>query len=281
MYLNHKSNHCRKGISFMRKRCLFTSVVSLFCNIMYILAISCYVSLPTATAQPNEDSLRRPHGKLFYLYSKNVPIDTHNKLLKARELIDSGADYPLAIAILDQIIAVQNDNAEAYLLRAIAYTVTNKFDEAEEDYKNALRLEPENPTFYKYRGQSFLMWQDYAEQKGIDYGWDGLKPNRLALAERMYKKALEIEPYYIDGIVGLGDTYARMGKWGKKKFVRNPPKAIAFYEQAIAEYNKVLALFPGHGLVIAKKQDAQGEIEAITNAEQEAERKRAIEERIR
>ena len=232
-------------------------------------------------SQHDSQQLQQPHGRLFYLYSKNVSIDTHSKLLKARELIDSGDDYPLAIAILNQVIVVSPENSEAYLLRAIAYTGTEKFDEAEEDYKNALRLEPENPTFYKYRGQSFLLWQDYAEQKGIDYGWDGLKPNRLAHAERMYKKALEIEPYYIDGIVGLGDTYARMGKWGKKKFVRNPPKAIAFYEQAIAEYNKVLALFPGHGPVIAKKQDAQGEIEAITNAEQEAERKRAIEERIR
>lgn len=265
----------------MNSRRLLPACMSVLISFLLTLA-SCPALLSAASlSQQEESQLRQPHGRLFYLYAKTVNVNTQESLLKAKGLIDQGQDYPLALAILNQVIAVDKTSSEAFLLRALCHTEMSKFDEAEEDYLNALRLEPENPTFYRYRGESFLRWQDYAEAKGINYGWDGMKPNRLYHAERMYKKALEIAPYYLDGIVGLGDTYARMGKWGKKKFARNLPKAAAFYEQAIGEYNKVLALFPEHGPVIAKKQDAQSELLAIQQAEQNDEARRKMEERIR
>jgi len=255
---------------------------TIFPLILALAVLSCHLPAYAATLSPQDrQALGQPHGRLFYLYSGTFNVNTHAQVLKAHELIDTEQDFPLAIAILNQVLALDNKDAEAFLLRAIAYTETNEFDKAEADYLNALRLEPENPTFFGYRGRSFRLWQDYAEQKGIDYGWDGTRPNRLAEAERMYKKALSIEPYYLDGIVGLGDTYARMGKWGKKKFVRNLPKAAAFYAQAIDEYNKVLALFPNHGTVIAKKQDAEAEKAAIEETVRENTRRRAIEAQIR
>ena len=255
-------------------------VLAAFMSGMAVLMPVVNVSAAPLSEQDRQ-SLQQPHGRLFYLYSKTVNINTQEQIQRAHSLIEQGQDYPLAIAVLNQVIAVDTQDAEAYLLRAIAYTETEKFDDAENDYKNALRLEPDNPTFYNYRGKSFLYWQDYSELKGPKYGWDGLKPNRLAEAERMYKKALAIEPYYLDGIVGLGDVYARMGKWAKEKLTRNPTKAAEFYKQAIAEYNKVLALFPNHNVVLVKKQDAQEEVNAIEQLDQEQKRAREIEDRIR
>ena len=260
----------------------FMSVIAMVILIACIPKLYSSMELSAeASSYQDKQELRYPHGRLFYLHAKNVNIDTEQQILRARELLLQGQDYPMAVAILNQVIAVDRQNSEAYLLRGICHTEMEQPDEAEEDYLSALRLEPENPTFYLYRGRNFLLWQDYAEKKGSDYGWDGQKPNRLAQAERMYEKALEIEPYYIDGMVGLGDVYARMGKWGRKKFAKNLPRAMKFYQEAIDQYNRVLVLFPEHGPVVAKKEDASAALSAIEQEWGKLQRQREIEERIR
>ena len=100
-----------------------------------------------AASYKDKQELQCPHGRLFYLHAKTVNIDTEQQILRARELLLQGQDYPMAVAILNQVIAVDRQNSEAYLLRGICHTEMEQPDEAEEDYLSALRLEPENPTF--------------------------------------------------------------------------------------------------------------------------------------
>ncbi len=199
--------------------------------------------------QQNFEQLGKPHNQYFYLCTRTVKVDLLKQMDKAHNLIVTGQDLGLAKAILDEVIKLDGQISEAYLLRALCLTELNKFRDAEEDYKQALMLEPENPTFYYYRGLNNLHW--YKSR-----GWSEDRADAI----NQFGKALEIVPYYLDARVGVGDVYMASNE----------------YEKAIEQYNKVLALFPEHGTVLAKKTDAQRIIEARI-----AKQKREVEERER
>ena len=197
----------------------------------------------------DRDELRRPHGRVFYIADKVKDVNIAKQMEKARYLTVTGQDYGLAKAILDQVIEVNDKVSEAYLLRGICLTDMEKFNDAENDYKAALMLEPENPTFYYFRALNQLTWNH----------WDHNRD-----ARRQFNKALEIEPHYLDAIVGVGDSYFQEKD----------------YTKAIEYYDKVLAAFPHHDVVLAKKQDANAAIQAAKDKREEEERQRKLRQRI-
>ena len=196
--------------------------------------------------QDNRSKLRSPHGQIFYLADKVVDVNIAEQMKKARYLTVTGQDYGLAKAILDQVIEVNSKVSEAYLLRGLCLTDMKKYIDAENDYRAALMIEPENPTFYYFRGVNYLKRKDE---------WS---------ARQQFQKALEIEPHYIDVIVAMGDSYEQRGE----------------YKKAIEYYDKVLAAFPNHDVVLAKKQDAKDAIQKAEDKRKEEARQWQLRQRI-
>ncbi len=221
----------------------------------------------------NNNSLARPHSKLFYLYKKKVNVNTEERKNNAKKLIMEGNDYALALAELNLVIELDKEDAEAYLLRAFAYTEMDKFQEAENDYKAALMIEPENPTFYYYRGVNFLLAKN---NSGNDYtnsivrGEGIWAPRNLIKAMEMFNKAVKLEPNYVDAIVGMGDVCYATGEKGNSRG----------YTQAIDYYNKVLVLFRNNDVIKAKKEMAEQALRDIEQAKAEEKRKEELKRRI-
>ena len=149
------------------------------------------------------------------------------------------------------------------MLRGLARTELKEYDKADSNYEAAIKIEPENPTFYYYRALS-QFYRGYNikslntnVQIGTDNKW--IRANSYNIrAVKYLKKAIELAPYYVDAIVGLGDTYCAIadknGNAGEKRYA---------YRSAIGEYNKILVLFPNHQVVLSKKADAQEAMEKV------------------
>ena len=245
-----------------------------------LLFVACLLLLfcGVTTASPGQDlsSLRQPHGRIFYLYRKNVNVNTEAHKLKARELIIGGRDYQLALAELDLVLGVDSKDAEAYLLRGLVYTEMDKFDEAEQDYRNALMLEPDNPTFYYYRGMNYLLHKVPGKTTYGNFALIGdyaIVEYNIQQAIAMFNKALAIENGYINAIVGIGDACYTAG------LARNTTNKDKWLRKSIDYYNKVLVLFRDNDVVKAKKEMAE---EALLRLlEEETEKRRQEEIRIR
>ncbi|MBR2214470.1 MAG: hypothetical protein IJ849_01770 [Selenomonadaceae bacterium] len=57
--------------------------------------------------------------------------------------------------------------------------------------------------------------------------------------------------------------------------------AAKFYAQAVAEYNRVLVVFPNHGVVNAKKEDADEKQKTALGQREKLKQQRAVEQQIR
>ena len=206
-------------------------------------------SVEASIAPEDRAQLQQSHGAFFYLCKKSVNIDTQEKKEQARQLIITGQDFQMAEALLNKVLELDSKDSEAYVLRALLYTDAKKYDNADDDYMGALRLEPENPTFYYLRAMNKLYdWQNAPYYNSNKY------------AKRYFTKALQIEPNYIDAIVGMGDcAYCERD-----------------YKNAIDWYNKVLVILPNHDIVLAKKADAEAELKKI----QEIQKQRELDRRI-
>lgn len=208
----------------------------------------------SAEAVLDISSLRQPHQDFYYLHEASVNYNTKEQKNRAYQLIVTGKDLPLGISVIDKVIAIDKNDSESYLLRAYAYSKMKEYSKANEDYKSALMLEPNNPTFYYLRGLNYL---DDALNNGF---YSGPYHRPIEDAMRMFNKALAIEPNYINAIVGRGDIEYYLGN----------------YKEAIDYYNRVLVLYPQHDIVLAKKEDAND----CLRREEEKKRKQELERRI-
>jgi len=99
-------------------------------------------------------------------------------------------------------------------------------------------------------------------------GWAYYNKKEYGLSETYYRKALDIDPKYINALRGLGLTYIAMGKIDEgvevlERAVKNYPKfallyddlAKAYmlsydYEKALDAYQKVIELAPGSAMAM-------------------------------
>ena len=212
------------------------------------------------------DDLKNPHSGFFYIITKPVDVNIQQQMERAYNLIIEGKDYDMAIAVLDEVIKLDSENSEAYILRGMARTELKEYVKADNDYASALKIEPKNPTFYYYRAMNQL-YKGYNRKTYGQYFRIGADNKSVwayesdRLAVQYFKKAIEIEPYYIDAIVGLGDCYCSIAE----NSGQNDNDRIYTYRTAIGEYNKVLVLFPNHNVVLTKKADAQEAMEKVSN----------------
>ncbi len=212
-----------------------------------------------------EASLGELHGQnYYYLMTGTVNVNLKAKMDEAHRLIVTGQDNPYAVAILDEVIKLDPTISEAFLLRAMAKTNVEKYEEADKDYEAALMLEPENPCFYYLRGVNRLYEAEGYLKKKNAYTC------RYTIADgalKMFNNALEIVPNYLDAEVGLADSHAMLGD-ALAMDGYGSDRVLEHYEKALSGYNHVLVLVPRHDVLRSRKEDIEGRI-AVYKAEQE------------
>jgi tetratricopeptide (TPR) repeat protein len=117
-------------------------------------------------------------------------------MLRGRKQFAEAADYySKAIALIDK---PQKDNWDQFYSRAVCYERTNQWPKAEDDFRKAMDLNPNEPLILNYLGYS---WVD--------------RNLHIDEALELIKKAVSLKPddgYYIDS---LGWAYFRMGRYAE------------------------------------------------------------------
>jgi tetratricopeptide (TPR) repeat protein len=113
-------------------------------------------------------------------------------------------------------IKIQPNNAFLYVDLGKLYRNWDKFSEAEAAFKKALRLDPKNDTLYSY-GLGYL----YRDEGKFD------------LAVQSFEKAVSLNPKNDFNYMGLGDIYRDIGEYEKsevnfKKAISMNPKSESY-----------------------------------------------------
>ena len=140
----------------------------------------------------------------------------------------------LALAVLFLMIGIcYAQSAEECYNKGIEYGVAGKFENAQQEFKKALEVDP----FYEEAKECLELVEDALEQrikpetalhifKGVDYG--NKEMHDEAIAE--LKRAIEINPNYAKAHYNLGIAYGRKG----------------MDDEAIAEYKRAIEINPNY-----------------------------------
>ena len=235
-------------------------------TLLAAFALTCTIYSPTQAATLDgvpDSEIKRTHVGYFYTISTEVPFDIEQQLKRAADLIDNDADYKLALAIIEEITKTDDKVVEAWVLGAICNEKMGQFREAEKYWKSALMIEPDNIAFYYYRGMNYLQ-----SAAGYNYEYDN--------AIGQFKRALEINPNFIDAKVGIATAYELRGD---SKYSREYDK-LDSYEKALDIYNKLLVTLPNNGVILENKRIVQDKLNKVKEAQEERERKQEIANRI-
>jgi tetratricopeptide (TPR) repeat protein len=107
---------------------------------------------------------------------------------KAKDLMNA-RDFKGAIKALDEAIKLQPDNANLYLMRAMAKNMDGDFVGAEKDARKAIELDPNNDQAWENLAWALLKQGKYAE--ALEAAEQALKlnpKNALALSIRAFAK---------------------------------------------------------------------------------------------
>lgn len=114
--------------------------------------------------------------------------------------------YEKGVEAADFCIAIREDFVAAYILKGNLFTSMEMDRAAAQAYKDSLEFDSENPLVYTAIGEC---------QERMEL-WN--------LAELNYKKALAIDPEYVEALMGLGAIRENEGELAK---------AIAYYEKGV------------------------------------------------
>jgi Flp pilus assembly protein TadD len=172
--------------------------------------------------------------------------------------------------------AAQDPEAELIFNAGLAYLKDGRPELAREEFGRAIKKDPKNPYFYKGLGVAYL------------------RENKLAEAITAFRKALELNPFYVDARNDLGTALLLSGEReaGKKELLRaydeamNPTPELTArnlgraylaekaYEQALNWFRKSVQRnlrYPDGHLGVADALIAMGRVdEAVTTLESAA-----------
>jgi len=121
--------------------------------------------------------------------------------LAALELRRGDADALLATA--QQIIAIQPESADGFLLKGMAEIARHKYADAQQDAQQAIQRAPQSPAPYVQMGNVHLAQKQFAD------------------AEKFYQQALDKDPSSAEGLSGLMNTYFAQKEFDKAIAVAN------------------------------------------------------------
>jgi Flp pilus assembly protein TadD len=81
------------------------------------------------------------------------------ELQQAEQMIEEGR-YERAIGVLEDVVAEDPDNADAYNWLGYAHRNIGEYDQAVEHYERALEIEPEHLGALEYLGEAYLAMDD-------------------------------------------------------------------------------------------------------------------------
>lgn len=198
---------------------------------------------------------------------KNAPdrADGYNQLAaaymqKARESGDFTVNYR-AEGVLARVAEIAPDDYDAMKLRAKLLLTFHRFEEGISEAQRAQRINPNDHDVYGALTDGYVELGRYKEaiaaaQKMVDLRPDAISYSRVAYLRSLHGDtegaiaAMEVavkaaDPRDAEGLawyrVHLGDELSRAGRLA----------------EAEAQYDKALALFPGHNLAIQAKAHAR------------------------
>jgi tetratricopeptide (TPR) repeat protein len=174
-------------------------------------------SSPLVQAKLNEAIALHQQGRFeqaIALYSDILRIEPrHFDAIHLLGVIaDQMKNHQLAADLIDQAIAINSSNADAYFNRGNALKELNRLDAAVESYDKAIRLNPRYANAFNNRG---VVLQ---------------KLNQFDAAVESYSQAVRIKPDYAEAQFNLGVVLQELRR----------------FDEALASYGRVIVLVPDH-----------------------------------
>jgi tetratricopeptide (TPR) repeat protein len=163
------------------------------------------------------------------------------------DLLRSGDHYAEAVTAYDKAIAATPENdrglVSLYYARGISLERSGRWDDAEKDFRQALKINPERADVLNYLGYSWVDKGEHLDEavamlekaralRPLDgfiadsVGWAYYKLGRYQDAERALEQAVDLAPGAADVNDHLGDAYWRVGRKTDARFQWNHALAL-------------------------------------------------------
>jgi len=201
-----------------------------------IMLLTCLAIAPAkANAMLSLSTIKiLPSQKILYAQASESERETHKELEN-----------------LTKAIKKNPNDIDAYYMRAGHYININQFNKALSEYNHVIKLEPNNPIHYEYRGQLYANELKQYDKALADYN-QALKLTTDPLSRKIlfeqrgdiysdalkqYDKAISDYNQAINLCADCGDLYLKRSS----SYVK-----LKQYDKAIADYNKLLKLNQSH-----------------------------------
>jgi tetratricopeptide (TPR) repeat protein len=228
--------------------------------------------MPADTKTP-EKSPRAPADLLSDTKSTEPePTPGSAELKKGQELIDA-AKYSDAIDPLKKAIKLAPTEAGPLYTLGVAYRMLDRYDDAIEEFSEAIKLDSELGDAYLRRGVCWynkgefaLAQADFEDAAGVNINdprpltWKAMTLVRLGQvreAANVYSEALRYDNHYVPAHINRGLAYVAL---------REYDKAIADFDQAIRSTPKDASLYFKRGVAQAGSGDWPGAVQSYSEA---------------
>ncbi|MEP6663609.1 MAG: tetratricopeptide repeat protein, partial [Verrucomicrobiota bacterium] len=162
--------------------------------------------------------------------------DKNRARVYQKELLDIYLSVDLkdeAIAAAQQIVSLASSDPEARLALAQVYQLYRQPDKAMDEYRYALRLEPNEPDYYRQYGEALESEKRFGEaQETFRKMLDVSKEDSTRLSSIGNLARIYLQQDQLDALVG---EFSRR--------IRNTPKKLAAYEELAAIYKESGQIF--------------------------------------
>ena len=201
-----------------------------------IQSSSPYFAMTQIQAAINDGRLDQPNAgvaKLRSLVDRGAGSSDPDAWTALGDLLRTSDKFGEAVAAYDKAIAGLKDDdrrlVQIYYARGVSLERSNRWNEAERDFRQALKLNPERPEVLNYLGYSFVdkginleeavaMLEKARALRPLDgmiadsVGWAYYKLGRYQEAARTLEEAVQLAPGASDINDHLGDAYWRIGR---------------------------------------------------------------------
>ena len=201
-----------------------------------IQSSSPYFAMTQIQAAINDGRLDQPNAgvaKLRSLVDRGAGSSDPDAWTALGDLLRTSDKFGEAVAAYDKAIAALKDDdrrlVQIYYARGVSLERSNRWNEAERDFRQALKLNPERPEVLNYLGYSFVdkginleeavtMLEKARALRPLDgmiadsVGWAYYKLGRYQEAARTLEEAVQLAPGASDINDHLGDAYWRIGR---------------------------------------------------------------------
>lgn len=156
-------------------------------------------------------------GEIYYTNGSNLK-DSYDRSKKPEDSIKAMANFEKAIKVASEGKKHYPTDSELLVILSNSYIASNKLDVAMTTFEEGVKSDPNNKA-YRY-----------------NYGVVLLGANNFSAAEEQFKKALEIDPGYLNAEYNLAVTYVKWGAVLQKKAEdegKESPEAKEKYTAAV------------------------------------------------